>query len=242
MKALVVVLLIVNASLIVWQYDRHVASLTRDAMTRPPAPMDAPRLKLLSEGEELPEPRNPAPAPVAEASSEIKADVDAADLCIDVGPFAQVAVRARLRDFIDELTAAIHLRTVSVRKRQLFWVYLEPVPVGEAARSIADLERRGVKDFMLIRRGGLKNAISLGLFSSQDSVNRRLAELSEQGYQPVVVPRYETTDRFWLAAQFAAGHEDVPDIPHELLAGAAIEPVNCRELESAKPIVASGGL
>ena len=177
---------------------------------------------------------------MSEASSKIRADVDAADVCIEVGPFAQVAARAR--DFIDELSAAIHLRTVSVRKRYLFWVYLEPVPAGEAAHSITDLERRGVKDFMLIRRGGLKNAILLGLFSSQDAVNRRVAELSEQGYQPAVVPRYETTDRFWLAAQFAAGHEDAPDIPHELLAGAAIEPVNCRELESAKPIVASGGL
>ena len=150
MKALVVILLIVNASLIVWQYDRHVAALTRESYDAAAAAAEcAPRLKLLSEGEELPQPRNPAPAPVAEASSEIKADVDAADLCIDVGPFAQVAARARLRDFIDERSAAIHLRTVSVVKRQLFWVYLEPVPAGEAARSIADLERRGVKDFML---------------------------------------------------------------------------------------------
>ena len=51
-------------------------------------------------------------------------------------------------------------------------------------RFIADLERKGVSDYLLINRNGLKNAISLGVFSSQDAVNRRLTEMTRKATSP----------------------------------------------------------
>ena len=117
-----------------------------------------------------------------------------------------------------------------MRQRRFFWVYLEPTTDEAAQANLDDLRNRGVTDYMLIRRGELKNAISLGLFRSQDSVNRRLAEMSEKGYKPVVVPKFETTEKFWLAAQLAAGNEDSLDIPSALLGTAEARPVSCQAL------------
>ena len=80
---------------------------------------------------------------------------------------------------------------------------------------------------MLVRNGDLKNAISLGLFRSQDSVTRRLEEMSEQGYKPVVVPKFEKTDQYWINASLAEGFEDVESIETELIAGVQILEVSC---------------
>ena len=118
----------------------------------------------------------------------------------------------------------------TVRTRQFFWVYLEPTTEAAANQYIDDLENRGFTDYLLIRRGNLKNAISLGLFRSQDSVNRRLAELSEKGYKPVVVPRFETTDQYWLSAQLAAEHSDTLELPESLLEEAKASEIDCEAI------------
>jgi hypothetical protein len=229
MKLLGIALLLLNVALFAWQYNQRVEEATRERLTRPPLPAGAPKLELLSEMGDLPALRTPeaeaAPAPAIEP--EVKADVAPADLCIEAGPFGDESARDGFRDWIGDLVATLQFRVETVRKRQLFWVYLEPTPDRDAEQSMADLRRRGVKDYMMIRRGGLKNAISLGLFRSQDSVNRRLAELNEQGYKPVVVPRYETTDRYWVAAQFAAAHDALPDIPEAVTGAAEVTEIEC---------------
>ena len=163
-------------------------------------PAGTPKLVLLSALDVLPQLKAPGtePAPAVPGESGIKADVAPADLCIEIGPFSAEPARDGFTDWIGEFVAALHFRVETVRKRQLYWIYLEPKSDVEAEQRMADLRRRGVEDYMMIRRGGLKNAIWLGPFSSQDSVNRRLAELNEQGYQPVVVPRFER-DRFILS-------------------------------------------
>ncbi|MBK6660563.1 MAG: hypothetical protein IPG43_21595 [Proteobacteria bacterium] len=79
----------------------------------------------------------------------------------------------------------------------------------------------GIHDTLLIRRGDMKNSISLGFFRSQDSVNRRLAELNEKGYKPVVVPRFETSDLYWLSARLAEQYAEAPEIPATLLGSSA---------------------
>ena len=91
----------------------------------------------------------------------------------------------------------------------------------DGAYPMAELRDRGIQDTLLIRRGQMKNSISLGFFRSQDSVNRRLAELNEKGYKPVVVPRFETSDLYWLSARLAEQYTDAPEIPATLLGSSA---------------------
>ena len=101
--------------------------------------------------------------------------------------------------------------------------------------NVADLENKGIHDLLVIQRGDLKQAISLGVFSSQEAVNRRLAEITKQGYQPVVVPRIEATQRYWLRAHLALGAEDPTSIPQELLRGSAVAVLDCEKIADPVP-------
>ncbi|MCB1747682.1 MAG: hypothetical protein KDK06_10930 [Gammaproteobacteria bacterium] len=232
MKWLALVLLVANLGLFGWQYSRQVDEATREVMTRKPAATDAPPLQLLSELDRLPPLKDAAAAEAVRTppSAEVNELVEPADRCLDIGPFDAAADRDRLRDWLRDYVARTASRSENVRQRRFFWVYLEPTTDEAAQANLDDLRNRGVTDYMLIRRGELKNAISLGLFRSQDSVNRRLAEMSEKGYKPVVVPKFETTEKFWLAAQLAAGNEDSLDIPSALLGTAEARPVSCQAL------------
>jgi hypothetical protein len=231
-KRLVIALLVINVALVAWQYNRHVENMTRTAMTTKPIPDGAPSLTMLREMDALPAPKTPEPQPdpAPEGYVERHEHVPASQHCLEIGPFIDVTSRDLFRDWIRDYIAALTVRAETVRKRQLFWVYLEPSSDALAKRNLDDLIERDVTDYLLIRRGNLKNAISLGLFSSQDSVNRRLAELSEKGYTPVVVPRFETTDHFWIAAQLAKDYADGLDLPAPLLGDARAKDIGCESI------------
>ncbi len=234
MKLLVVALLLANAAVFGWQYTVSVRNATRAIVERPPPlPTDTPSLVLLRELETLPKEKSPAePVQIPEpVESEVKADVAAGDQCIDIGPYAEAAARDALGEWMQDFVASSHTRSVTVRGGQFFWIYLEPSSTSESAReNLAGLAEKGVQDYMLISRGDLKNAISLGLFRSQDSVNRRLAELSDKGYKPVVVPRYEETQAYYIALQLALSADGRPDIPASLLGEAKVTELDCSEL------------
>lgn len=237
MKFVVILLLLANAALLAWQYDRHVATATRAVVERQRAtlPPDVPELTLLAELPELPPLKEPAPGTAgASVESRIKSDVAAADLCLDIGPFEKSDARDALAAWLQEAVASTHTRTESERTRQFFWVYLEPTDSPETARrNLDELAGKGVSDYMLISRGDLKNAISLGLFRSQDSVNRRLAELSEKGYKPVVVPRFEVAERYYISVQLAATQATAPEIPPELLGQAVATNIPCASMQTS---------
>jgi hypothetical protein len=171
--------------------------------------------------------------PVVQAvdlSTELNSFGEPSDICISVGPIKDEVQLNNFRIWLRLRATSVHTRAETVRQRRFFWVYLEPASNEEARKNLSDLERRGVTDYMLIRRGGLKNAISLGLFRSQDSVNRRLAEMNRQGYQPVVVPKFKTTEHFWVRATMAEGSEDTSIIPPHLIADATLESIDCARI------------
>jgi hypothetical protein len=221
MKILAILLLLVNVGLVAWQYQTHVQTLAKATVVHEPLPSDAATIKLISELPALPEQRVKHSAPPPPVTAEVQADVVAADLCVDVGPFGDISARDQVRSWLHEYVAATYMRVETVRKRQFFWVYLEPSSDSAAQKNLADLHDRGIQDTLLIRRGDMKNSISLGFFRSQDSVNRRLAELNEKGYKPVVVPRFETSDLYWLSARLAEQYTEVPTIPAALLGSSA---------------------
>lgn len=221
MKILAIALLLVNVGLVAWQYQTHVQTLAKLSVVHEALPADAAPIKLVSELPALPELRvahNAAPPPV---TAQVQADVVAADLCVDIGPFGDSDAREQVRVWLHDFVAATYMRVETVRKHQFFWVYLEPSSDSAAQKHLDDLRDRGIQDTLLIHRGEMKNSISLGFFRSQDSVNRRLAELNEKGYKPVVVPRFETSDLYWLSARFAEQYTEAPDIPANLLGTSA---------------------
>ncbi len=156
--------------------------------------------------------------------------------CFSFGPFADEQNMARRKVLLAGRVDWLRTETKRDGKRQkLFWVYLEPrESVAAAQEQLADLHRRGITDYMIIRRGGMRNAISLGLFSSQESVNNRLAELADEGYQPVVVPRYKLTKNFWLHA--GSGNADLLETAaEELEEELAGRSTSCNEIAQLFP-------
>lgn len=170
---------------------------------------------------ESPPPESPAPSPVPGTPSGV---------CVRIGPFTGGNEYAPLLAWLSPRSTTVSVETVTTAKRQLFWVYLEQRDAEEARRSLAELSRNGVRDTLLVNREGIRNAISLGVFSTQDAVNRRLAEVTRKGYQPLVVPRVETTDLRWLNVELASGYADKALIPAELRGNAGVEDVDCARL------------
>ena len=234
MKIFAIALLLVNIGLVAWQYQTHVQTLARATVAHEPLPSDAAPIKLVSELPTLPAQRTARDAaPPPAVTAEVQADVVAADLCVDIGPFGDAHARDQVRDWLHDYVAATYMRVETVRKRQFFWVYLEPSSDRAARQNLAELRDRGIQDTLLIRRGDMKNSISLGFFRSQDSVNRRLAELNEKGYKPVVVPRFETSDLYWLSARLAEQYTQAPEVPDTLLgSGAKQKTIACESMQT----------
>jgi len=104
-----------------------------------------------------------------------------------------------LSDWFKSRRASADLRHEDETGRQLFWIYLAPQDNRtEAMDTIQNLKDQGISDYRLIDRGNLENAISMGLFSSQASVNERLRELERRGYKPIVVPYYDNKRIYWV--------------------------------------------
>jgi hypothetical protein len=110
-------------------------------------------------------------------------------------------------------------------------VYLEPLESAAVARAtVREMVGKGVEDLMMISGGNMANAISLGVFSTQEAVDRRLAELGKQGYQPVVVPQYKELIQFWLDVESPASEYIVREELPELSGGLTALNRDCTEI------------
>jgi hypothetical protein len=164
-----------------------------------------------------------APPPVATVGAP-------SGVCVRIGPYAARSEYAPLLGWLAPRSTTVNVETVTTARRQLFWVYLEQKSAREAREKLAELAREGVRDTLLVNREDVSNAISLGVYSTQDAVNRRLAEVARKGYQPLVVPRVETTDLRWINAELASGYDDKTLIPAELRGSAGVEDADCARL------------
>jgi len=176
-----------------------------------------------------------SPEPPTTAARPVSGKGVGSEVCVVVGSFPNVRNADLIEAWLATRATTLQRVTQVIRRRQFFWVYLEPKSPEEARAKVADLERKGVRDFLLIQRSGLQNAISLGLFSTQEAVNRRLSEMNQQGFQPVVVPRIAVTEYAWLRANLAVGFTQTDGIPRDALAGAAVQPLDCARIAAPDP-------
>jgi len=126
-------------------------------------------------------------------------------LCFTFGPLPDEILATGLADWFRSRRGSTNKRYTDNQSKQLFMVYLSAQESrSNAIDIIRELKNKGVTDYQPLNRGNLQNAISLGLFSSQAAVNKRLLELEQKGYKPVVVP-YNGEDRvYWVDVQFGA--------------------------------------
>ena len=104
-----------------------------------------------------------------------------ADVCLEFGPLTE-ADRVRALADLESLALGKLLTQKRIETTTSFWVYLPPAPSrAEADRRVADLRIRGLGDVAVVDAGPQRNAVSLGLFQTEDAANSRLAEALKLG-------------------------------------------------------------
>ena len=74
----------------------------------------------------------------------------------------------------------------------------------QALEVVEQMVTDDIQDIYVIPRGDMANAISLGLYSREASLDRRLTELNQKGFQPSVAPRYESKKAAWYDVELDA--------------------------------------
>ncbi len=169
------------------------------------------------------------------ATNHVRKTEQKKQLCVSFGPFTELNQASELSNWLRGNKIKTRQRTDDGEKDQYFWIYLSPSgSKDEAISAIADLKDKGVRDYKLINTGNLQNAISLGLFSSQASVNRRLKEIKDIGYQPIMVPYHKARSTIWVDARVDARNDSNEDILTEFVSGFPSRfnsiPVKCDDL------------
>ena len=126
-----------------------------------------------------------APAPAASASS-------APAVCLKWGAFAGSEV-ARADSAILRLGLPAAQLTRTVVDAGGYWVYIPPLKTkAEVDKRIAELKSSGVADFFVVQDATQwRNAISLGIFKSDEAAKSRLAELRGKGVTSALAARRE---------------------------------------------------
>ncbi len=197
-----------------------------------PPPVEAPPVAPAGPGETLSTTLEAAVTAALQgfepAPSPLITPAPAARRCYSIGPLEKDEDITRMREWLQARGGEPRLREDERRELTLYWVHFPPLPDRKAA--IARVERmraEGIDDIFIIPGGDMRNAVSLGVYSRPESLERRLRELREKGYDPSVVNRYRTSVAAWFDVSLPAtftfdGEEFATRFP-----GAQIEPLEC---------------
>ena len=255
---LLITLLLSNVLYLGWELDRETTMLVQ-GVTALNIPNTAKRLSVLDELPVLPELRRPREIQIQEEENELLADLSGTteqivsvqglvdelpDMeisglegsvrpvsCFSFGPIPEELQANGLSDWFTSRNAIANIRYEEEQARQLFWIYLAPQQSRQTALAVLDeLKGKGISDYRLISHGNLRNAISLGLFSSQAAVNNRLGELQQKGYKPVVVPYDNIRRIYWVDVQLRVNQALLEQVFKGHPARYSSIPVNCSEI------------
>lgn len=139
------------------------------------------------------QPQPEAPEPAAE--------------CQRFGPFQQQSETAQLLWELSEQGITAQVQVVQDKRPSGYLVLLKPDKA--ALKSVQQkLQAAGISDAWLVSKGEFANALALGLFSDQESADKRAAEVKGKGFHPKVEPRLLDDSSYWLQAAYPAGFQD----------------------------------
>ena len=118
--------------------------------------------------------------------------------CGAVGPFRSARqARAWLDSLSTQNGARLEQRPTWVEKS--YWVYLPPQPTRAKAVALEQkLKAAGVTDLWRLRKGEMRNAISLGLYTRKDAAEKRLRNLQAKGFDARLKTTREQLPRYWI--------------------------------------------
>ena len=176
-------LLLVLANLVLFAYA-HVAREGDGADSIPQLQITPEKIKLMKAAAG-PVVERPKPPPAKTASA-------APSACVEWGIFAGPDV-ARADAALARLELAQERIERSVTDAGGWWVYMPPLKTrAEVDRKVGELKALGVTEFFVVQEPGpWRNAISLGIFRSDEAAQAFLARLKERGVRSAIAERRE---------------------------------------------------
>lgn len=158
-------------------------TLTLSPVSAPAVSAPAPAHAPASASAPVHPPAVPASIPVP-ASASISAPVAAtaaaprATNCAEWGEFSGEDL-ARAQQALSLMKLGDNLTQRAVERNHGYWVYIPPLKKRSSVeKKIAQLKERGIKDYFVVQeKGKWQNAISLGVFKTQDAADKYIAML-----------------------------------------------------------------
>ncbi len=189
MRTLFLIVVFANVAFLAWRYyDEHFPSRGADPFAQQLHPE---RVKLVT-----PE----ALARMTGARRQAS--------CVELGPIA-AGDAARAEEAVSGIAAGLKVAQRRVDEPGRWWVYLPPLATRQAAaQRTAELRKQGIEDSSVINDDPQwRNAISLGVFRSEDAANKRAEELRKRGVRGIeVAPREGAATRVYMQLR------DAPDL------------------------------
>lgn len=132
---------------------------------------------------------------------EARESADTSMRCMRIGGFEKSEERDAFSRKLGEVGATVFGVGDKPGIKRLYWVLLPPHKSHvEAAASADSLRRNKVRDFFIVRSGEDENAVSLGVFSSEERAQLRqqqIASLKADLKTPVVRLRESEITLYW---------------------------------------------
>jgi len=187
-RTLFLLLAFANVAFFAWRYyDEHFATRGIDPFAQQ---LNPERVKLLGPDELV---------RIAGARKQAA--------CVELGPIAAPDA-TRAEEAVGGIAAGLKVVLRRVEEQARWWVYLPPLATRAAAvQRAAELRKQGFEDFSLVNDDPQwRNAISLGVFRSEEAAARRADELRRRGLRGI-----ETTTRESAGARVYVQLHDAPE-------------------------------
>ncbi len=253
MKWMILFLVLVNVAFFGWQLRRDqtmfvtaepMPPVTRSAMVNRLLLVSELQSGVLRQRRNVPSPPPPASPPEAQSPIEIaKADTDTtsrsteanlavppeSDIeCYTVGPLENEDDISAIGAWFSAQGSQATLRSDERREVASTWLFLPPLESREAADALArEIQAANIDDIYVIPRGDMANAVSLGLYSQNDSLHRRVSQLEERGYTPSMLPRYRTVTASWFDVSTSAAQPITIGVLDEIFPDLIVRRVAC---------------
>jgi hypothetical protein len=251
MKWLILCLVLANAAFFGWQLSRDREVVVESEP--PPLPAGRPmvnRLLLVSEVDPgVLRQRRGVPSPSEQPGSESAAPLAQSAIdapaprgenvamappsdreCYTVGPLHDEDDISALAAWFSAQGSQATLRNDERREVVSTWVFLPPLESREAADArVREMQAANIDDIYVIPRGDMANAISLGLYSQEDTLQRRVKQLEDRGFNPSLLPRYRTATASWFDVTASAAKPMTVGVLDQIFPDLIVRQVACAE-------------
>ncbi len=118
--------------------------------------------------------------------------------CFKLGPYSVKLNAENSLSRTKGYGAVGNLYAEEKRERFRYWVLVPMRNKQAALKRIKKFKEKGIDDVYLIREGKKKDNISLGIFRERSIAKKRIQQLQELGFNPVVEKHYKVRSEYWL--------------------------------------------